>query len=75
MAFNFAARAGRYNVETVSAPPDDTKAIRAVVDGLLRQRVDAIVLVVVDVASSRWCAASTSASRSSSRRPRPGAAR
>ncbi len=49
MAFNFAARAGRYNVETVSAPPDDPKATRAVIDGLLRQRVDAIVLVVVDV--------------------------
>jgi len=49
MAFNFAARAARYNVETVSAPPDDTKAIRAVVDGLLRQRVDAIMMVVTDV--------------------------
>ncbi|WP_426564150.1 LacI family DNA-binding transcriptional regulator [Angustibacter sp. McL0619] len=50
MHFNFAARAARYNVETVSAPSDDPKAIRGVVDGLLRQRVDAIVLVVVDVA-------------------------
>ena len=49
MAFNFAARAARYSVETVSAPPDDTKAIRAVVDGLLRQRVDAIMMVVTDV--------------------------
>ena len=49
MAFNFAARAARYNVETVSAPPEDTKAIRAVVDGLLRQRVDAIMMVVTDV--------------------------
>ena len=49
MHFNFAARAARYSVETVSAPPDDPKAIRVVVDGLLRQRVDAIVLVVVDV--------------------------
>jgi DNA-binding LacI/PurR family transcriptional regulator len=34
----------------VSAPSEDPKAIRAVVDGLLRQRVDALVLVVVDVA-------------------------
>jgi DNA-binding LacI/PurR family transcriptional regulator len=50
MHFNFAARAARYNVETVSAPSEDPKAIRAVVDGLLRQRVDALVLVVVDVA-------------------------
>ena len=49
MHFNFAARAARYSVETVSAPPDDPKAIRAVIDSLLRQRVDAIVLVVVDV--------------------------
>ena len=49
VAFNLAARAGRYNVETVSAPADDPKAIRAVVDGLLRQRVDAIVLVVTHV--------------------------
>lgn len=49
MYFNVAARAARYNVETVSAPADDPSAIRSVVDGLLRQRVDAIVLVVVDV--------------------------
>src|SRR5215218_4318437 len=49
MAFNFAARAARYNVETVSAPPHDIKAIRDVVDGLLRQRVDAIMMVVTDV--------------------------
>ena len=50
MHFNFAARAARYNVESVSAPSDDPKGIRAVVDGLLRQRVDALVLVVDDVA-------------------------
>jgi DNA-binding LacI/PurR family transcriptional regulator len=50
MHFNFAARAARYNVQSVSAPADDAKGIRAVVDGLLRQRVDAIVMVVVDVA-------------------------
>ena len=49
MHFNFAARAARYNVQSVSAPADDPKGIRAVVDGLLRQRVDAIVIVVVDV--------------------------
>ncbi len=49
MHFNFAAREARYSVETVSAPPEDPKAIRAVVDGLLRQRVDAMVLIVVDV--------------------------
>jgi DNA-binding LacI/PurR family transcriptional regulator len=49
MHFNFAARAARYSVESVSVPPDDPKAIRAVIDGLLRQRVDALVLVVVHV--------------------------
>ena len=47
--FNFAARAARYSVESVSAPPGDPKAVRAVIDSLLRQRVDAIVLVVADV--------------------------
>src|SRR5262245_40477487 len=50
MHFNFAARGARYNVESVSAPSDDPKAIRNVVEGLLRQRVDALVMVVVDVA-------------------------
>ncbi|WP_296603342.1 LacI family DNA-binding transcriptional regulator [Nocardioides sp.] len=49
MHFNFAARAARYAVETVSAPPDDPKAIRTVVDSMLRQRVDALVVVVVDI--------------------------
>lgn len=49
MHFNFAARAARYNVQSVSAPPDDPKGIAAVVDGLMRQRVDALVLVVSDV--------------------------
>ncbi|MGZ4475391.1 MAG: LacI family DNA-binding transcriptional regulator [Nocardioides sp.] len=49
MHFNLAARVARYVVESVSTPADDPKAVRAVIDGLLRQRVDAIVLVVVDV--------------------------
>jgi DNA-binding LacI/PurR family transcriptional regulator len=49
MHFNFAARAARYAVESVSAPPGDPKSFRAVVDALLRQRVDAMVLVVVDL--------------------------
>jgi DNA-binding LacI/PurR family transcriptional regulator len=51
MHFNFAARAARYNVETVSSLDADPAAIRGVVEGLLRQRVDAIVLVVVDIAA------------------------
>jgi DNA-binding LacI/PurR family transcriptional regulator len=49
MNFNFAARAARYHVLSVSAPSDDLKGIRAVVDALLRQRVEAVVLVVDDV--------------------------
>jgi DNA-binding LacI/PurR family transcriptional regulator len=48
--FNFAARAARYYVQSVSAPAGDPEAIRSVIEGLLRQRVDAIVLVVTDVA-------------------------
>ena len=50
MHFNFAARAARYNVQSVSAPSDDPSGIRAVVESLLRQRVEAIVLVVDDMA-------------------------
>ena len=49
MHFNFAARAARYNVDSVSGLDTDPAAVRAVIEGLLRQRVDAIVLVVVDV--------------------------
>lgn len=47
--FNFAARAARYSVDTVSALDSDPASVRSVVEGLLRQRVDAIVLIVVDV--------------------------
>ena len=47
--FNFAARAARYSVDTVSAVDPDPAAIKGVVEGLLRQRVDAIVLIVVDI--------------------------
>jgi DNA-binding LacI/PurR family transcriptional regulator len=49
-AFNFAARAARYSVDTVSFLDADPASIRPVVESLLRQRVDAIVLIVVDVA-------------------------
>jgi DNA-binding LacI/PurR family transcriptional regulator len=48
MHFNFAARVARYNVETVSSLDADAAGVRSVVEGLLRQRVDAIVLIVVD---------------------------
>ena len=50
MHFNVAARAARYNVETVSSLDADAAGVRSVVEGLLRQRVDAIVLIVVDIA-------------------------
>ena len=48
--FNFAALAARYNVDTVSFLDDDPASIRGVVESLLRQRVDAIVLIVIDIA-------------------------
>lgn len=50
MHFNVAARAARYSVDTVSAVDVDPADIRSLVEGLLRQRVDAIVLVVGDIA-------------------------
>lgn len=46
--FNFAARAARYNVDAISSPQNDVAAVRSAIDGLLKQRVDAIVLIVVD---------------------------
>jgi len=49
MHFNFAARAARYNVDSVSGLDGDPSGVRGVIEGLLRQRVDAIVLVVVDI--------------------------
>lgn len=48
MHFNIAARAARYSVDTVSAPASDPTAVRASMEALMRQRVDAIVLVIVD---------------------------
>lgn len=48
--FNVAARAARFSVDTVSALDSDPAGIRAIVESLLRQRVDAIVLVVADIA-------------------------
>lgn len=50
MHFNQAARAARYSVDTVSADGDNPDAVRATIEALLRQRVDAIVVVVTDVA-------------------------
>lgn len=47
--FNVAARAERYSVDSVTSPEGDTASVRSAVEGLLRQRVDAIVLVVTDL--------------------------
>ncbi|RLK52711.1 LacI family DNA-binding transcriptional regulator [Microbacterium telephonicum] len=47
--FNVAARAERYSVDTVSTAESDAGSIRTAIEGLLRQRVDAIVLIVVDI--------------------------
>ena len=49
MNFSFSARAARYSVETVSSLDADPSGIRQTIEGLLRQRVDAIVLIVLDV--------------------------
>ena len=46
MHFNVAARAERYSVDAVTSPDPDPAAVRTVIEGLLRQRVDAIVLIV-----------------------------
>jgi DNA-binding LacI/PurR family transcriptional regulator len=50
MHFNQAARSARYSVDTVTLLDLDPAGVRGVVEGLLRQRVDAIVLIVDDVA-------------------------
>jgi DNA-binding LacI/PurR family transcriptional regulator len=47
--FTIAARAARYSVDAVSSLEADATGIRTTVEGLLRQRVDAIVLIVADV--------------------------
>jgi DNA-binding LacI/PurR family transcriptional regulator len=48
--FSIAARTARYNVQSLNAPSDDLAGTRAVIESLLRQRVEAIVLIVGDVA-------------------------
>ncbi|HWM32823.1 MAG TPA: LacI family DNA-binding transcriptional regulator [Pseudolysinimonas sp.] len=48
--FNVAARAARFSVDTVSALDADPSGVRDIVQSLLRQRVDAIVLLVADIA-------------------------
>ncbi|WP_405374654.1 MULTISPECIES: LacI family DNA-binding transcriptional regulator [unclassified Microbacterium] len=48
--FTMAARAERYSVDAVTSPEGDGASVRTVVEGLLRQRVDAIVLIVADLA-------------------------
>lgn len=48
MHFNQAARAARYSVDSVSTPDSRGAAVRATVEDLLRQRVDAVVVIAVD---------------------------
>ena len=50
MYFNVAARAARFSVDTMTLPESNAAAVRSSVEALLRQRVDAIVLVVTDIA-------------------------
>ncbi|MBX9244606.1 LacI family DNA-binding transcriptional regulator [Actinotalea ferrariae] len=49
MHFSMAARAARYSVDTVTTVDDDPGAVQSAIEGLLRQRVDAIVLIVMDI--------------------------
>lgn len=46
--FNRAAREARYSVDTVSTGDHDPDLARLAVEGLLRQRVDALVMVIND---------------------------
>ncbi len=50
MHFNRAARQARYSVDTVSTGDDDPDTVKRAVEGLLRQRVDALVMVINDTA-------------------------
>lgn len=49
--FNLAAREARYSVDAVSTLEDDPAVVRASIEGLLRQRVDAIVVIVAQTAA------------------------
>ncbi|WP_062461203.1 LacI family DNA-binding transcriptional regulator [Demequina soli] len=51
MHFNIAARTARYSVDAVSTVDGDPAVVRAAVEALLRQRVDAIVVIVADAAA------------------------
>ena len=48
--FNLAARAARYSVDTVSTVGGSPEDVRQTMEALLRQRVDAIVMVATDAA-------------------------
>lgn len=50
MHLNHAARAARYSVDTISADGASPTAVRSAVEALLRQRVDAVVIVATDEA-------------------------
>ncbi len=48
MHFTIAARAARYSVDAARSADAEPATIRATVEGLLRQRVDAVVLILTD---------------------------
>lgn len=50
MNFIMAARAARFSVDTVNVPGSDPVDVRAAIESVVRQRVDAVVLVVSNVA-------------------------
>lgn len=51
MHFNLAAREARYSVDAVSTAGGDPTAVRSAIEGLLRQRVDAVVVIVAEAAA------------------------
>ncbi len=51
MHFNVAARLARYSVDQASTVDDDPETVRAAIEALLRQRVDAIVVIATTFAS------------------------
>lgn len=49
MHVSMAAHAARYSVDTITTVDDDPGSVQAAIESLLRQRVDAIVLIVMDI--------------------------
>lgn len=60
IGINDAARANRYAVVTLNLPDGQTTSVRNAVESLLRQNVEAIVLIATDIAVVEFVAASES---------------